>query len=139
MTEHSRMVRPVELLHACTHTDLQAYQHNAGTPRSLDFDAMLLRHPGEQGVAIDHWAALVTEGDNYRVFTVQGDSGSLMPDGSLTADGAGLPAIWTKEVVDQVVKTTLAPKEGKLADLLRPATDITQDPRADLVRKANPE
>jgi dipeptidase E len=100
---------------------------------------MLLRHAGERGVAIDHWAALITEGDDYRVWAIEGESGSLLPDGGLTADGTGSPAIWTKDVVDGKLKVVLAPSTGKLADLLRPATEIVQDPRIDVLRKINPD
>jgi len=120
----------------CPHHD--RIQSN-GTPRCLDFDQMMLRHPGERGVAIDHWAALVTDGGDYRVFTVAGDSGSLLDDGSVTQDGKGAPAIWTKEVVEGQIVTTLAPAAGKLDDLVRPATEIVQDARCHDIRKANPE
>ena len=110
-----------------------------GKPRSSDFDAMLLRHPGERGVAIDHWAALVTEGDNYSVFSLEGESGSCRADGTLTADGTGSPAMWIKDVIDGAIVTTLVPSKGKLGDILRPATEVVKDERIDVIRKKNPD
>jgi len=100
---------------------------------------MLLRHPGEQGVAIDHWAALVVDGDAYRVYSEPGEGGSVLPDGTLAVDGSGKPGVWTKRVVDGKVHAKVAPVEGKIADLLRPASVILTDPRVDVCRKANPD
>jgi dipeptidase E len=48
----------------CPHHD--KVQSN-GVLRAIDFDAMLLRHAGEQGICIDHWAALCVDGDAYEV------------------------------------------------------------------------
>ena len=51
----------------CPHHD--RVQSN-GVLRATDFDAMLLRHSGERGIAIDHWAALIIEGSEYRVLSI---------------------------------------------------------------------
>lgn len=120
----------------CPHHDRT--QSN-GTLRATDFDKMLLRHPGEQGVGIDHWAALVVEGDKYRVYSEPGEGGSVLSDGTLAIDGSGKPGIWIKRVVDGKVHSVVAPIEGNLADLLRPAEEIVEDPRVELCRKANPD
>jgi hypothetical protein len=48
----------------CPHHD--KVQSN-GVLRAIDFDAMLLRHEGEQGICIDHWAALCVDGDAFEV------------------------------------------------------------------------
>ena len=50
----------------CPHFDKT--QSN-GTARAADFDEMMRRHPGETGVGIDHFAALVVEGNRYSVLS----------------------------------------------------------------------
>jgi len=93
----------------CPHHDLT--QSN-GVLRATDFDDMLLRmavdlnksEPTVVGIGIDHYAALVVEGDNrYRVFTFDGKPGSVSHDGrSLSMDEhgkpTGRPGIWIKRV-----------------------------------------
>lgn len=111
-----------------------------GILRATDFDAMLLRHPGERGVCIDHWAVLVIDSDDhYRVLAVEGKPGSVAADGNFSASREGRPGMWVKEVVDGAVKSTLVPEEGRLSDILRPATAITQDPAVEDCRRANPQ
>ena len=39
---------------------------------------MMLRHSGERGIAIDHFAALVVEGENYSVLSISGKPGSVL-------------------------------------------------------------
>lgn len=51
----------------CPHHD--RVQSN-GVLRATDFDGMLARHPGETGLCIDHFAALVIEGDSYAEMVV---------------------------------------------------------------------
>ena len=104
--------------------------------RADDFDQMLMRHPGECGIAIDHWAALVIEGDEYAVLSVSGKAGSVSAD-STFQPGKGKPGIWLKQVVDGSVKTTLVPASGKVSDILRQATEIVDDPRVTACRAAN--
>lgn len=117
----------------CPHHD--QVQSN-GVLRAIDFDAMLLRHPGEVGIAIDHWAALVIEGEDYRVLSISGKPGSVTAEGGFEA-GAGKPGIWLKEVVDGAVRATVVPAEGKVCDLLKPATAIVDDPRVAVCRTEN--
>ena len=96
--------------------------------RAVDFDAMLLRHPGEVGIAIDHWAALVLEGDEYSVLSVSGKPGSVVAGEGGAAPrfsaGEGAPGIWLKEVVDGAVRASLVAPTGRVCDILRPATAI---------------
>ena len=61
-----------------------------------------------------------------------------MEDGTFSAEGAGCPGVWTKDVVDGVVVATLAPPSGPLHALLRPAIAIQPDPRVDGIRHRNP-
>ncbi len=120
----------------CPHYD--QVQSN-GVRRSADFDEMMLRHPGERGLGLDHWCALVTEGDgSYSVLPCPGKDGSVLEDGGFSSDGSGTPGLWVLDVVDGVVQRTLAPAQGQLSDLLRPAGEIVVDPRADAVRGKNP-
>lgn len=134
----------------CPHHD--RVQSN-GVLRADDFDAMLKRHSGEHGICIDHWAALVVEGAEYRVLAVPGKPGSVLggdaaPDGTrqpvhFSRDGKGRPGVWTKDVQEDdgsvVVVASCVPEVGRLEDILRPATVITSDPREDLARAANPD
>merc|ERR1711862_471167 len=125
----------------CPHHD--RIQSN-GVLRAHDFDKMLLRHQGERGIGIDHWAALIVFGDKYKVLSLEGKIGSVVKKGVQNHDesrkeeienydaifraGEGIPGIWIKDVMDDgKVHTRLCPEEGKLSDLLRPATSIIQD------------
>jgi dipeptidase E len=146
----------------CPHAD--KVQSN-GVLRATDFDAMLLRHPGERGICIDHFAALCVDGDAYWVLSLPGRPGSVLPDGTFSATREGAPGIWRKDVVLPVeqgeasavdnaggscganadtsarvsrVVTTLVPERGLLRDLLVPATEIVPDMRIEAVRAANP-
>jgi len=81
----------------CPHHD--RIQSN-GVLRAEDFDQMLLtKHSGEVGIGIDHWAALVVEGDSYRVVSLDGKPGSAMKDDFFCpSSNEGVPAVWIKRV-----------------------------------------
>ena len=120
----------------CPHHDRT--QSN-GVLRAVDFDEMLRRHDGETGVCIDHFAALVVDGADYSILSLEGKPGTAL-DGRDAPDftGAGTPWIWLKRVVgDAIVATRLEPR-GRLADALTPATAIVEDPRVEAARAANP-
>ena len=120
----------------CPHYD--QVQSN-GVLRATDFDEMMLRHPGERGLGLDHWCALVTEGDgSYSVLSCPDKDGSVLEHGTFSPDRNGKPGLWVLNVVDGVVKRTLAPAQGQLADLLRPAAEIVVDSRTDGIRAKNP-
>jgi len=119
----------------CPHHDKT--QSN-GVLRAVDFDQMLMRHPGELGLCIDHWAALIVEGDNYRVFKVPDKEGSVK-GGMFSAAREGVPGIWLKSVSgDGEVVATLAPTSGRLSELLRRATAVVEDTRVETCRRENP-
>ncbi|KNC74069.1 hypothetical protein, variant [Sphaeroforma arctica JP610] len=67
----------------CPHHD--RVQSN-GVLRAVDFDEMLQRHPGETGICIDHWAALVVNGDSYTVISPEGTAGSVTATGKYTTE-----------------------------------------------------
>jgi dipeptidase E len=120
----------------CPHHD--RVQSN-GVLRATDFDRMMRRHPGERGIAVDHWAALVLDGQGgYRVHSISGKPGSVGAGGVFVADGSGDPGIWLKEVVDSEVITTLLPSVGSISALLRPAKAVVEDLRVQALRLANP-
>lgn len=120
----------------CPHHD--RVQSN-GVPRAEDFDKMMLRHPGEYGIAVDHWAALVLDGKGgYRVFSIPGMPGSVGADGTFVSGGAGKPGVWLKEVQAGVVKSALLPQAGAVSSLLRVAQEIVADPRIPALRRDNP-
>eukprot|EP00927_Polykrikos_kofoidii_P072277 TRINITY_DN68411_c0_g1_i1.p1 TRINITY_DN68411_c0_g1~~TRINITY_DN68411_c0_g1_i1.p1 ORF type:complete len:359 (-),score=65.35 TRINITY_DN68411_c0_g1_i1:185-1261(-) len=120
----------------CPHHDKT--QSN-GVLRAVDFDSMLLRHPGERGLGIDHCAALVIEGACYRVFALDDEPGSVLADGAFSPERSGRPGIWLKEVVDGVVVGRPVPAEGRLSDLLKVADGLVDDPRVESCRNANPD
>jgi len=122
----------------CPHHD--RVQSN-GIARAEDIGKMLMRHPGEQGICIDHFAALVVEGDSYSVFALEGQEGSVMEDGSLSLERGGKPGVWRKSVApDGGIAHALVPREGRMSDLLRPAAGpIVVDPRLEVGRRENPQ
>ena len=122
----------------CPHHDRT--QSN-GVLRATDFDAMLLRHRGERGICVDHFAALVVEDDAYSVFALEGKPGSIVagaegPDFS----GDGAPGIWLKAVAADggAIEATVVPAAGRLADILAPASAIVEDARITVARAENP-
>lgn len=118
----------------CPHHD--RIQSN-GVLRATDFDGMLLRHAGEQGIGIDHFAALIVDGEDYRVIAVAGREGSV--DGERFApQRQGKPGVWKKTVVEGKVQASVVPETGKVRDLLSKATAIEEDPRLAAARAANP-
>jgi dipeptidase E len=118
----------------CPH--YEATQSN-GLARAADFRAMLLRHSGELGLGLDEFAGLFVDGDRYRVVRAEGRSGSVRGD-RFVADRSGLPGLWLHEVIDGRVSSRLAPNEGRLADILRPARSIDGDPLVASCRAKNP-
>lgn len=119
----------------CPHHD--KVQSN-GVLRATDFDRMLLRHPEERGLCIDHWAAIVVDGDTYNVISLEEKPGSVMPDGSFSPDQQGAPGVWVKDVVDGEIKAKLAKNSGKLSELLRTPSRIVSDPNVQIARAQNP-
>ena len=119
----------------CPHAD--KVQSN-GVLRMTDFEGMMLRHPGERGITIDHFAALVIDGDQYRVISLEGKPGSVLDTETFSPTREGKPGCWTKDVVEGKVKTALVPTEGSLASLVRKATEMTDDPGLAVVRSSNP-
>lgn len=123
----------------CPHHDI--IQSN-GILRAYDFDAMMLRHPGETGICFDHWAALIVEGENYKIICPEGKEGSVVGEAgseTFSADRLGRPGIWRKRVQDSTVVTELVPAAGKIADLLVRASEIVPDPRLERARCENPD
>lgn len=127
----------------CPHHDM--VQSN-GVLRSDDFDSMLLRHEGERGIGIDHWAALVCEGERYRIVYHDDRPGSVVVDDvtgetRFCPDRTGSPGVWVKEVVNGVVEQWVCPSDGKISDILRfPTADIVEDSlELAKCRRANPD
>jgi len=91
---------------------------------------MLLRHRGERGICIDHFAALIVDGEDYSVLSVADKPGSLAPDGSRVTDQSGRPGLWIKDVQeDGSIHTSPVPPEGKIASLLQTAEGgVEEDP-----------
>ncbi|PON15234.1 hypothetical protein C2W62_24915 [Candidatus Entotheonella serta] len=110
----------------CPHHD---QTQSNGLLRAADFNRMLLKHPGETGIGIDHFAAFVVDGENYRVMSIEGQSGSVN----------GQPGVMRKTVVNGLVQKEIVPAFGKLRDLLSPAEAIVEDPRLSAARVANPD
>ena len=107
----------------CPHHD--RIQSN-GVLRATDFDQMLLRHPTEVGLCIDHNAAFLIEGDHFRVIFPEGQIGSVLPDETFSEERLGRPGVWIKECVGKGVSLRLCPEKGKLSDLLKLPFDIGQ-------------
>lgn len=107
---------------------------------------MLLRHAGERGICIDHFAALIVEGDAYRVLSLPGRPGSVLEDGGYSSTRGGAPGIWIKDVErsedsdgeNKHIITRLVQPSGLLSDILRQAVNIVEDTRLEACRLANP-
>lgn len=117
----------------CPHYD--KVQSN-GKLRADDFAEMHARHRQERGIAIDHWAALVVDGDDYRVLSAEGEQGSMLSDGSFSRDRKGKPGIWI--IMEGSGERRPAPDTGSLSDLLAEAASTVEDPRVENVRRENP-
>lgn len=104
-----------------------------GVLRAYDFDRVLLQHPGEIGIGIDHWAALAVDGDDYQVISLEDKPGTVITDNGeqlFSPEAKGVPGVWIKTVKDGKVEATLLPPTGKLSNYLREATIIAQDEKA---------
>jgi len=120
----------------CPHAD--KVQSN-GVLRVTDFDKMLLRHRGERGLCIDHFAALVVDGEQYSVLSLPGRPGSVLESGQFSASREGVPGIWVKDVTAEgSIATRLVEPKGYLSELLKEATSKVEDPRCDPCRLENP-
>ncbi|CAK9092974.1 unnamed protein product [Durusdinium trenchii] len=73
---------------------------------------------------IDDWAALEIDGESYQIF--------VAPDAPKSAK------VFIKEIDGGTLQATGVPMEGKLHELLRRASAITQDERQELCRVLNP-
>lgn len=108
-----------------------------GVLRANDFDKCLLQHAGENGIGIDHFAALVVDGPNYRVVSLDDKEGTNR-NGQFVEDGSGQPAVWIKRVVNGSVQSQLCPPQGQLKDILAVATSVVEDKDAtQKCRRAN--
>jgi len=119
----------------CPHYD--RIQSN-GVQRMADFDSMMKRHRYELGIGIDHHAALEVDGDDFRILSIPGETGSVDADG----DGK-VPGAWIKYVdSDGTVRSKICPGSGKVTDLLQmvenPQKHIFLDEKIELCRKENP-
>lgn len=135
----------------CPHHD--RIQSN-GLLRAHDFDQMLLRQYqqqkvndndddcGEIGIGIDHWAALVIDGDDsYRVVSLEDKPGSVLAEtSSFSPDAKGVPGVWIKRVVKDKVVCTLLPASGKLSEVLqRRQRPVKDDKALEQCRRDNPD
>ena len=118
----------------CPHYDIT--QSN-GVKRMVDFEEMLKRHPYELGIGIDHHAALQVDGDNFKVLSIPGESGSV------EEGDTKVPGVWLKYVDDNgQLHSQVVPSSGKLSNLLQAITNPDEhtkiDPKVDSARKENP-
>jgi len=121
----------------CPHFD--KIQSN-GVLRARDLDQLMRRlECSERAVCLDHWAGLVIESSQYRVLSLPDREGSVLPNLRYTDDRSkGHPGVWLLDLVDGEMKYTLAPKSGKLTDLLTEPGFIKEDPRCAKIRELNP-
>ncbi|MEX1296255.1 MAG: Type 1 glutamine amidotransferase-like domain-containing protein [Candidatus Limnocylindrales bacterium] len=108
-----------------------------GAARAADFERLLSRHAGENGLGLDDWAGLLVDGERYRVVYAEGRPGSIGPHGRV-ADGSVAPGLWLHRVAGGRIRAAPAPTEGRLADILRPARAIVADPLIEVARLENP-
>mmetsp|Transcript_25580 Transcript_25580/g.41983 ORF Transcript_25580/g.41983 Transcript_25580/m.41983 type:complete len:461 (+) Transcript_25580:117-1499(+) len=115
-----------------------------GVLRARDFDECLLQHPGENGIGIDHFAALIVDGPNFEVLSLTDKEGTVKKVDDNTfefvEDGSGDPGVWIKQAVNGKVVSRVCPPRGQLKDILRVASTIVEDEEATRqCRMANPD
>lgn len=76
------------------------------------------------GICIDHNAAFMIDRSTYRVLRPHEGSGlpgSVMEDGSFSADRIGKPGVWIKEVLagKDALRAWLCPDSGNIDELLK--------------------
>eukprot|EP00966_Prymnesium_polylepis_P019276 444678-Prymnesium_polylepis.1 len=122
----------------CPHYDMTG---SNGVHRAVDFTNMISRHGGESAIGIDNWAALVIDGDSYRVVSREGYPGSVSADGAFSANRTGTPGLWRLriDVASGALERTLAPSTGLVTDLLTPPRYVVQDSQLAVARGQNPD
>ncbi|KAG7347930.1 peptidase S51 dipeptidase E family protein [Nitzschia inconspicua] len=127
--------------------DESKYKAMVSCERASDFDEMLLRHPGERGIGIDHWAALVINGESYSVLSLEGKPGSILasPSGKEfgvdeSGNAKGVPGIWIKHVDGNGhVSSNVCHPNGLLSEILGvPSEIIRESDDVKRCREANP-
>jgi len=124
----------------CPHYD--RIQSN-GVPRMTDFDSMMKRHPYELGIGIDHHAALEVDGEEFRILSIPGETGSVIPEDASNEKEDAVPGVWIKYVDnDGMLHSKTCPGSGKVTDLLQmledPQKHLLLDEKVELCRKENP-
>lgn len=86
-------------------------------------------------------AALVVDGDSYRLISRAGYPGSVAPDGSFSANRAGVPGVWRLRVdpTSGALERSLAPSDGAVAALLQPPRFVVEDAQLAVARLQNPD
>merc|ERR1719201_2788260 len=122
----------------CPHYDMTG---SNGVHRSEDFTKLLASHSGEHAIGIDNWAALVIDGENYRVVSRKGYPGSVLPDGSFSVNRSGLPGMWRLgiDIATGKLQRTLVPAKGLVADLIIKPRWIVEDSQVVVARGQNPD
>ena len=113
-----------------------------GELRAKSFTTMMQMHSGETGIAIDNWAAIVVEGNKYRVVSRKGKPGSAAPGGHYQkphSQSGGKPGAFVIEIgPDGRQKRHALPKSGSLGELGAHARYITGSPFLHPARVQNP-
>eukprot|EP00956_Cyclotella_meneghiniana_P035269 scaffold113169_cov23-Cyclotella_meneghiniana.AAC.2 len=102
-----------------------------------DIDYYYLAPFVTSGQSHDNYAALVLDGEEFRVLSMPGAHGGSVPVGDLLK-----PGVWIKYVEKGVLRSKICPSYGKVAKLLQmiinPEKDIWNDERVELCRAENP-
>ncbi|KAL3788610.1 hypothetical protein HJC23_005269 [Cyclotella cryptica] len=115
-----------------------------GVPRMFDFDKMMSRHSLELGLGIDHFAALEINGEDFRILSIPGASGSVPHvEDEESLNVPMVPGAWIKFVdEDGAIQSKACPSSGKIEDLLQalvdPSKHIWPDGRVEICRQQNP-
>lgn len=122
----------------CPHYDVV---EGNGVLRATSFTNTLQRHSGEYGIAVDNWAALRIDGQNYRVISRDNKTGSVGPDGQFTSNfSIGRPGAWTMQISkDGQLNRELVPTMGLVDKMLSAANYVVADNILDVARLQNPD
>ena len=111
-----------------------------GELRANNFTKMLQMHSGERGIAIDNWAALVVDDNNYRIISRKGKGGSVLSNGQYTSNSNnGKPGGFILEIDRNGNQhRQLIPTSGYTSDILRQPRYTTPSNMLSVARLQNP-
>ena len=111
-----------------------------GELRAKSFETMMKMHSGETGICVDNWAALVVDGDRYRVVSRHGKHGSVSSSGGYTDHrSSGTPGAFVVRIgTDGKQSRSRVPTSGHIGSVAAEPEYVVQSPMLPVARLQNP-